>query len=162
MLHVVFARRLTKLPLHIVAFSTVNNAAQVNQQSSSIVMTEKCIQRLKELHQKSPEKTLRISVEGGGCSGFQYLFNLDTNVNEDDWSVHCRTNKGNQNHFLPFNSVVERDGAKIIVDNDSMQYLEGATIDFQSELIRSAFHVLKNPKAESGCSCGSSFSLKVT
>lgn len=143
MLHVVFARRLTKLPLHIVAFSTVNNAAQVNQQSSSIVMTEKCIQRLKELHQRSPEKTLRISVEGGGCSGFQYLFNLDTNVNEDD----C---------------VVERDGAKIIVDNDSMQYLEGATIDFQSELIRSAFHVLKNPKAESGCSCGSSFSLKVT
>lgn len=59
------------------------------------------------------------------------------------------------------NSVVERDGARILVDKDSMQYLEGATIDFQSELIRSAFQILKNPKAESGCSCGASFSLKV-
>jgi iron-sulfur cluster assembly accessory protein len=57
--------------------------------------------------------------------------------------------------------VVERDGARVFIDKDSMQYLEGATIDFQSELIRSAFHLLKNPKAESGCSCGASFSLKV-
>lgn len=48
-------------------------------------MTEKCVKRLKELHEKSPEKTLRISVEGGGCSGFQYLFSLDTETTEDDW-----------------------------------------------------------------------------
>ena len=60
------------------------------------------------------------------------------------------------------NSIVEKDGARIIVDKDSLEYLEGATIDFQSEIIKSAFCVLKNPKAESGCSCGSSFSLKIS
>ena len=92
MLHVVLTRRLTKLSSHIVAFSSVNNAPQHTQQSSPIMMTDKCVQRLKELYQKSPEKTLRISVEGGGCSGFQYLFNLDASVNEDDWSVILETN----------------------------------------------------------------------
>lgn len=49
----------------------------------------------------------------------------------------------------------------MLVDKDSLQYLEGATVDFHTELIRSAFRILKNPKAEHGCSCGSSFSLKI-
>ncbi|KAK4019841.1 Iron-sulfur cluster assembly 1, mitochondrial [Daphnia magna] len=132
----------TRFLSHIKSFSSAKNAVQMIQQTESVKMTEKCVKRLKELHEKSPEKTLRISVEGGGCSGFQYLFSLDTETTEDD----C---------------VVEKEGAKIHVDKDSMQYLEGATVDFQSELIRSAFRILKNPKAETGCSCGSSFSLKM-
>ena len=64
-------------------------------------------------------------------------------------------------HFSS-DSVIEKSGARVIVDKQSLEYLEGATIDFHSELIRSAFRILKNPKAESGCSCGSSFSLKIT
>lgn len=87
MLHIRVTGRLVKLRLPVATFSSVNNAVQTKQQVASIVMTDKCVQRLKDLHQKSPEKTLRISVEGGGCSGFQYLFNLDTTTNEDDWSV---------------------------------------------------------------------------
>lgn len=54
---------------------------------TSIVLTDKCVERLKELSSKY-DKVLRVSVEGGGCSGFQYIFNLDTKLNEDDWFVY--------------------------------------------------------------------------
>lgn len=87
MFYAVLVKRLPRFPSHISAFSSLNNAVQKDNIQGSIKMTDKCVQRLKELHKKSPEKTLRISVEGGGCSGFQYLFNLDTTTNEDDWFV---------------------------------------------------------------------------
>jgi NADH dehydrogenase FAD-containing subunit len=87
MFYAALVNRLTRFPSHISAFSSLNNAVQMDTVQGSIKMTDKCVQRLKELHKKSPEKTLRISVEGGGCSGFQYLFNLDTTANEDDWFV---------------------------------------------------------------------------
>ena len=83
----VIVQRLTRFPSHIAALSSLNNAVKTDHIPGSVNMTDKCIQRLKELHKKSPEKMLRISVEGGGCSGFQYLFNLDTTKNEDDWFV---------------------------------------------------------------------------
>ena len=57
--------------------------------------------------------------------------------------------------------VFERDGAKLVVDIDSMEYVKGATIDYHEELIRCAFRVLGNPQAEQGCSCGASFSFKL-
>lgn len=86
MLHIGLVGRLVNLRWRKVAFSSISNAVQTQQQQvASIAMTDKCVQRLKEIYQKAPEKMLRISVEGGGCSGFQYLFNLDTKTNEDDW-----------------------------------------------------------------------------
>jgi len=105
-------------------------------------MTDGCVKRLKDLYSNEPSRLLRISVEGGGCSGFQYLFSLDTKLEEED----C---------------IIEKNDVKIVVDRQSLEFLEGATVDFQSELIRSSFRILQNPKADSGCSCGASFSLKV-
>ncbi|XP_042292921.1 iron-sulfur cluster assembly 2 homolog, mitochondrial [Thunnus albacares] len=106
----------------------------------SVNLTESCVKRLGEIMDKG--QYLRIHVEGGGCSGFQYKFSVDSNRNEDD-------------------RVFEQGGVGIIVDQDSLEYVKGSTVDFSQELIRSTFLVLKNPQADHGCSCGSSFSVKI-
>ncbi|MEJ1269534.1 iron-sulfur cluster assembly 2 [Cricetulus griseus] len=97
-------------------------------------------QRLLEITEGS--EFLRLQVEGGGCSGFQYKFSLDTVINPDD-------------------RVFEQGGARVVVDSDSLAFVKGAQVDFSQELIRSSFQVLNNPQAQQGCSCGSSFSIKI-
>ena len=82
---------------------------------------------------------LRTFVQGGGCSGFSYGFTLDSEQNEDDW-------------------VIDLDNFKVLVDSMSMQYLQGATIDYKETLMASEF-VIINPNAVSTCGCGSSFSI---
>lgn len=86
-----------------------------------------------------PEVYLRVYVQGGGCSGFQYSFMLDYSKNEDDFAVSV----------APF---------EVLVDTISMQYLSGATLDYREELMGSSF-VINNPNASSHCGCGSSFSV---
>ena len=81
----------------------------------------------------------RVSVEGGGCSGFQYKFGFD----------HAKA---------PDDVVLERDGAVVLVDAVSLPFMLGAEIDFSDELIGQAFKI-KNPNATSGCGCGTSFSV---
>lgn len=105
-----------------------------------IRLTESCVQRLLEITEES--EFLRLQVEGGGCSGFQYKFSLDTVINPDD-------------------RVFEQGGARVVVDSDSLAFVKGAQVDFSRELIRSSFQVLNNPQAQQGCSCGSSFSIKL-
>ena len=82
---------------------------------------------------------LRVAVTGGGCSGFQYNFALDDTRMDDDL-------------------VIERDGATVLVDPMSLDFLKGAEIDFSDELIGAAFKV-NNPNAASSCGCGTSFSI---
>ena len=82
---------------------------------------------------------LRLSVEGGGCSGFQYKFGLADSVDADD-------------------SVATRDGVRLIVDSVSLDLVQGAAVDYVESLGGSAFKVT-NPNAASGCGCGSSFSV---
>ncbi|MDB5715055.1 MAG: erpA [Sphingomonadales bacterium] len=82
---------------------------------------------------------LRLSVEGGGCSGFQYKFGLAETVEADD-------------------SVATRDGVRLIVDSVSLDLVQGAAVDYVESLGGSAFKVT-NPNAASGCGCGSSFSV---
>ena len=82
---------------------------------------------------------LRVSVSGGGCSGFQYGFAFDRTVNDDD---------------LTF----ERDGVTVVVDDVSLDLLNGAEVDFVEELIGASFQV-RNPNASSSCGCGTSFSV---
>ncbi|KAG7510359.1 iron-sulfur cluster assembly 2-like, mitochondrial [Solea senegalensis] len=103
-------------------------------------LTDSCVKRLGEIMTKG--EYLRIHVEGGGCSGFQYKFSVDSNKNDDD-------------------RVFEHGGVGVIVDQDSLEFVKGATVDFSQELIRSTFQILKNPQADHGCSCGSSFSVKL-
>ena len=82
---------------------------------------------------------LRVSVSGGGCSGFQYGFAFDDTVNADD-------------------RTFERDGVKVVVDEVSLELLAGAQIDFVEDLIGASFQI-SNPQATSSCGCGSSFSI---
>lgn len=88
---------------------------------------------------EAPGAMLRISVAGGGCSGFQYVFDVDRNQTPDDL-------------------VIERDGAKVLIDETSLDLLEGCTIDFVDDLIGQSFRIT-NPNATSSCGCGTSFAM---
>lgn len=85
------------------------------------------------------EAALRISVKGGGCSGFQYAFDIEKSVAEDDL-------------------VVTRDGASVVVDPVSLEMIKGSELDFVDDLMGQAFKV-KNPNAVASCGCGVSFSI---
>ncbi|KAJ0234841.1 Iron-sulfur assembly protein IscA-like 2 [Hirschfeldia incana] len=133
------------------ASSALKEAASLSSSSSqsefssleSVHLSDNCIRRMKELQSsESEKKMLRLGVETGGCSGFQYKFELDHTTNPDD-------------------RVFETKGVKLVVDNVSYDFVKGATIDYVDELIRSAFVVAENPAAVGGCSCKSSFMVKL-
>jgi iron-sulfur cluster assembly accessory protein len=109
----------------------------------SIKLSNSAIERIKEIKQKESnhDKFLRISISGGGCSGFQYLFDLDNKTKKEDVAIY------------------EEDG-KLIANTDetSLQFLDGCEIEFVRELGSSYFKV-NNPNAKSSCGCGSSFSV---
>ena len=106
-----------------------------------VTISESAVKRLSEIFQSKnkPNLMLRVSVSGGGCSGFQYGFDFAESENADD-------------------QIFERDGVKIVIDNLSLGYLTGSEIDFVTEMVGSSFQV-NNPNAASGCGCGASFSL---
>lgn len=89
--------------------------------------------------ENNPNLKIRTFVQGGGCSGFQYGFTLDEDQNEDDWELEIGTHK-------------------MLIDSMSMQYLQGAVIDYKEDAMGSNFSI-KNPNAQTTCGCGSSFSI---
>jgi iron-sulfur cluster assembly accessory protein len=103
-------------------------------------VSARAAKRIAEILKNEPQPAmLRVAVTGGGCSGFQYNFALDDTRTDDDL-------------------VIERDGATVLVDAVSLDFLKGAEIDFADDLIGAAFKV-NNPNATSSCGCGTSFSV---
>jgi iron-sulfur cluster assembly accessory protein len=104
------------------------------------MLTERAARRIGQiLKDEPPGSMLRVSVEGGGCSGFQYKFDLVDSKADDDL-------------------VLARDDATVLVDPISVQYMAGAEIDFVDDLIGASFKI-NNPVATSSCGCGTSFSV---
>jgi iron-sulfur cluster assembly accessory protein len=108
--------------------------------TTNVTVTERAAQRIGEILKSEPAGAmLRISVQGGGCSGFQYKFDVERDKAEDD-------------------IVVARDGATVLIDSVSLQYLAGSEIDFVDDLIGATFKI-NNPLAKASCGCGTSFTL---
>lgn len=104
-------------------------------------ISDRAAKRIAEL-MAQPEHaglTMRLAVNGGGCSGFAYGFSFDNQTNADD-------------------VIIEKDGVKVLIDEISLDYLRGAEIDYVDEMIGAAFTV-RNPNASSSCGCGNSFSV---
>lgn len=105
-----------------------------------LVFTDSAVAKVADLiaEEGNPDLKLRVFVQGGGCSGFQYGFTFDEAVNEDD-------------------TLVTKDNVTLLIDSMSFQYLVGAEIDYKEDINGSQF-VIKNPNATTTCGCGSSFS----
>ncbi len=106
-----------------------------------LVFTDSAANKVKDLivEESNPELKLRVFVQGGGCSGFQYGFTFDEDVNDDD-------------------TQLDKNGVQLLIDPMSLQYLMGAEIDYKEDLQGAQF-VIRNPNAASTCGCGSSFSI---
>jgi len=122
----------------------MNAVAEVQNAQDTIPapinFTDSAAQKVAQLIEEegNPDLKLRVFVQGGGCSGFQYGFTFDEIVNED-------------------NTTIEKIGVTLLIDSMSYQYLVGAEIDYKDDLEGAQF-VIKNPNATSTCGCGSSFS----
>ncbi|HVE11642.1 MAG TPA: iron-sulfur cluster insertion protein ErpA [Paraburkholderia sp.] len=113
----------------------------VAEMPAPFVFTDAAADKVKQLidEEGNPDLKLRVFVQGGGCSGFQYGFTFDEAVNEDD-------------------TVMNKSGVQLLIDSMSYQYLVGAEIDYKDD-INGAQFVIKNPNATTTCGCGSSFSV---
>ncbi|MCX5568845.1 iron-sulfur cluster insertion protein ErpA [Kaistia nematophila] len=105
-----------------------------------VTLSDRAAKRIARILSKEPSGTaLRVSVSGGGCSGFQYGFDLDATRAEDDL-------------------VIEKNGATVLIDQISLPYMDGSEIDFVDDLIGQSFQI-RNPHATASCGCGTSFAI---
>jgi iron-sulfur cluster insertion protein len=106
-----------------------------------VLITASAIAKIADLfaEENNPNLKLRTFVQGGGCSGFSYGFTFDEMANDDDF-------------------VIEKDNITVLIDAMSMQYLQGAEIDYKEDIMGAQFSIT-NPNAQSTCGCGSSFSI---
>jgi iron-sulfur cluster assembly accessory protein len=106
---------------------------------ASLTVTPAAAQRILKITNGDSTSALRLAVNGGGCSGFQYEFAVSTSRNDEDL-------------------VFVQDGATVLVDNVSLLYVDGSVLDFEDNLMGQAFKI-NNPQAKSSCGCGTSFSF---
>ena len=119
--------------------------------SEDLIITPNCLAQVERLIQKRKAKGgentfLRVYVDAGGCSGFQYKFELDQEFNPDD--------------DVTLVASSSEDFPRVVVDETSLGFLKGSTLDYVQEMIKSSFVVADNPQSESACGCGSSFAVK--
>lgn len=121
--------------------STLTESVDLQAPPSPLIFTDAAVGKVRELliEEGSPELKLRVFVQGGGCSGFQYGFTFDELINDDD-------------------TIIDKDGVQLLVDAMSFQYLVGAEIDYKDDLDGAQF-VIRNPNATTTCGCGSSFTM---
>lgn len=137
----------------------------VKQNDYSLLITSSAIQQINHLaNMKNPTNPqnmfLRVYVDAGGCSGFQYKFELENQKSDneeegeidpdDDVVIHCLTSNGQEAELK----------ARVVIDTSSLDLLKGSKVDFVREMIRSCFAIVENPQSESACGCGSSFAVK--
>eukprot|EP01135_Chromosphaera_perkinsii_P001566 Nk52_evm36s207 gene=Nk52_evmTU36s207 len=123
-------------------FSTISHKLDNVRKGTEeeLTIAENAVERLKQIGASDEPAILRVYVEGGGCSGFQYKFEIEEGeLDEED-------------------VIFERDGCTVVTDEASLEFLRGSTIEFSKQLIRQTFRV-NNPQAEYGCGCGTSFSV---
>jgi iron-sulfur cluster insertion protein len=127
----------------MLSFTTtlIAKLASCEEIMQQVTITDDAFKKINDLlsEENNPKLKLRTFVQGGGCSGFQYGFTFDEDQNEDDF-------------------LIEKESVKILIDAMSMQYLEGAVIDYKEDIMGASFSI-KNPNAETTCGCGSSFSV---
>ncbi len=109
--------------------------------AANVTLSDSAAKRILVLREKGgkPNLMLRVTVLGGGCSGFQYALDFVEQANADD-------------------TKFEKNGATMLIDETSLPFLEGAVVDFEQTMVKSAFKI-RNPNAASGCGCGKSFSV---
>jgi len=115
--------------------------AEIKGQGAPFSVSERAARRISEIlrTEAQPDLKLRVSVSGGGCSGFQYGFDLDQSNEDGDIAV-------------------DRDGARVVIDGMSLLYLIGCEVDYVEDLTGSYFRI-NNPNASSSCGCGNSFAI---
>ena len=127
---------------------------QYNHLSDALNVTPSCLNRVERLInlRQSQESTdenlfLRVFVDAGGCSGFTYQFEIDTELDEEE-------------DIVVISLQDDSNTPRVVIDEASLGFMEGSTLDYVQEMIKSAFEVKENPQSESACGCGSSFALK--
>ncbi len=134
------------------AWSFASFSSAVRETRDALTLTDACARRLRALAEDDASNAggegegtrLRLAVEGGGCSGFKYEFTLEREGDAE----------GGDRVFRAEN------GAEVVVDDVSYEFVRGATIDYVDEMIKSSFEVVKNPQADASCGCGASFGAK--
>ncbi|NHC60746.1 iron-sulfur cluster insertion protein ErpA [Paenalcaligenes suwonensis] len=121
--------------------STLTETIDLQAPPAPLLFSDSAVEKVRELllEEGNPDLKLRVFVQGGGCSGFQYGFTFDDVVNDDD-------------------TTIDKSGVQLLIDPMSFQYLVGAEIDYKDDIDGAQF-VIRNPNASTTCGCGSSFSV---
>ncbi|CAJ1966619.1 unnamed protein product [Cylindrotheca closterium] len=145
--------KVADLPVDEAPSNEINDISSFVQLSDALEVTSSCLNRVQSLIQQRIQKEgeesadhfLRVFVDAGGCSGFQYQFEVDNEFDEDEDIVVVATQDSTP---------------RVVVDEVSLGFLKGSKLDYVQEMIKSAFVVAENPQSESACGCGSSFAVK--